>query len=269
VSASTLTDSLEARRSRGQSCLVPFFTGGYPDQPTFRGLLLEAQARGADAVEIGMPFSDPSADGPVIQKTSNISLRSGTTFSTIFEDLLHARADGLTLPVVLMTYLNPVLAFGPARLQTSAKAAGVDALLVVDLPPAEADNILGPKKERPLEQIVMVAPTTTDERLPTILQQAGGFVYCVALAGVTGAAGASPETAGAIVARVRPHCGLPALVGFGVGDAQAARRMSSVSDGVIVGSALLAALGEKRGRPALRTAGSLLAGIRSALDKPE
>lgn len=263
---SRLTSTLLACREAGRSALVPFFTGGFPDRQTFIELLLEAERRGADAVEVGVPFSDPSADGPVTQEASRSSLTKGTSLATIFADLGRARSAGFGLPVVLMTYLNPLLAYSTTELVRQSRLTDVHGLLVVDLPPEAANEVLGRPLEWPLDRIVMVAPATTRDRMRSVLRDAQGFVYCVSMMGVTGTCGASVTTAAEVVARVRDHSDLPALVGFGIQDAQTAKQMSMVSDGVVVGSALLAYLKGSSGSQAVDAAGNFLGRMRSALD---
>jgi len=263
---SRLETALRAARDRGGKLLVPFFTGEYPDRETFRLLLLEAQAAGADALEIGVPFSDPSADGPVIQRASECALAGGATVRRLLEDLADARGRGLTLPVLFMTYYNPVLAFGPEAFARAASEAGADGVLVVDLPPEEAGEFAPAARAAGLDTVFLVAPTTPDARIPKVLAGCRGFVYCVSVTGVTGDKKPLAETVGGMVASVRRHTDLPALVGFGVSGPEAARALAAVSDGVIVGSALLRALGTASGEEAVRAAGAFLRGLRAALD---
>ncbi len=263
---SRLEASLRAARSRGRKLLVPFFTGDYPDRQTFVTLLLAAQRSGADAVEVGIPFSDPSADGPVIQKASECALAGGATVRTILEDLAGARAGGLSIPVVLMTYFNPILAFGPEAFSRAAAEAGADAVLVVDLPAEEAEEFAPAARAVGLETIFLVAPTTPDRRVPKVLAHCSGFVYCVSVTGVTGEKKPVAEAVGELTARVRRHTDLPALVGFGVTGPEAARAIAEVSDGVIVGSALLGAVGDRSGPDAVAAAEPFLRALRDALD---
>ena len=263
---SRLEASLRTARSRGRKLLVPFFTGDYPDRQTFVPLLLAAQRSGADAVEVGIPFSDPSADGPVIQKASECALAGGATVRTILEDLARARAEGLSIPVVLMTYFNPVLAFGPEAFSRAAAEAGADGVLVVDLPAEEAEEFAPTARAAGLETIFLVAPTTPDRRVPKVLAHCSGFVYCVSVTGVTGEKKPVAEAVGELTARVRRHTDLPALVGFGVTGPEAARAIAEVSDGVIVGSALLGAVGARSGPDAVAAAESFLRALRVALD---
>ncbi len=263
---SRLESELRAARDRGRKLLVPFFTGEYPDRETFRSLLLEAQAAGADALEIGVPFSDPSADGPVIQRASACALAGGATVRRLLEDLAAARRRGLTLPVLFMTYYNPVLAFGAEAFAREAAEAGADGVLVVDLPPEEAAEFAPAARAAGLDTVFLVAPTTPEARLPTVLARCRGFVYCVSVTGVTGSKVPLAETVAGMVTRVRRHTDLPALAGFGVSGPQAARALAAVSDGVIVGSALLEALGGSSGSAAVGAAGGFLRVLRAALD---
>jgi len=261
-----LETTLRAARDAGRKLLIPFFTGGYPDRQTFRRLLLEAQAAGADALEVGIPFSDPSADGPVIQKASACALAGGATVRTLLEDVAAARAEGLTVPVLFMTYLNPVLAFGPGAFAAAAREAGADGVLVVDLPVEESGEFAPVARAAGLDTVFLVAPTTPEGRIPKVLEGCRGFIYCVSVTGVTGEKQPVAEIVGLLVERVRRHTDLPALVGFGVSGPEAARALARVSDGVIVGSALLQALGAAPGEGAVRAAGAFLRSLRAALD---
>jgi len=263
---SRLETVLRCARDRGRKLLVPFFTGDYPDRPTFRRLLLEAQAAGVDALEVGIPFSDPSADGPVIQQASACSLAGGATVRALLEDLAAARAGGLTLPVLFMTYFNPVLAFGPEAFANAAAEAGADGALVVDLPVEEAGEFAPAARAAGLDTVFLVAPTTPESRVPKVLAECRGFVYCVSVTGVTGGKRPIVETVSELVTRVRRHTDLPALVGFGVSGPDAARALAQVSDGVVVGSALLQAVGAASGDQAVRAAGEFLRSLRAALD---
>ncbi len=258
---------LRAARDRGRKLLVPFLTGGYPDRDTFVRLLLACQDAGADAVEVGIPFSDPSADGPVIQATSHAALRAGATVDTALAAVAEARGRGLEIPALVMTYYNPVLAAGGPGFARRAAEAGLDGVLVVDLPAEEAGEFAPAARATGLDTVALVAPTTPDARIPVVLSRGTGFVYCVSVAGVTGEKRPAAEAVAGLVARVRRHTDLPALVGFGVHDPAAARALAAVSDGVVVGSALLAAVGDRSGDAAVAAAGSFLGAFRAALDR--
>ncbi len=262
-----LEQHLRAVRDQGRKILVPFLTGGYQDRDTFVRLLLACQDAGADAVEVGIPFSDPSADGPVIQATSATALEAGTTADTVLADVAAARARGLEIPAVAMTYYNPVLAAGGPGFARRAAGAGLDGVLVVDLPAEEAGEFAPAARNAGLGTVLLVAPTTPEARIPGVLARCSGFVYCVSVAGVTGDKRPAADTVAELVARVRRHTDLPAVVGFGVHDPASARAVGAVSDGVIVGSALLRAVDGCTGGAAVAAARSFLGGLRAALDK--
>lgn len=257
--------ALRARRAVGGKALVPFLTGEFPDGDTFERLLFAAEGAGADVVEVGIPFSDPAADGPVIQEASRLALAGGATVASLLDRICACRARGLHVPLLLMTYFNPILAFGPEAFCRAAGVAGVDGLLVVDLPPEEAGEIVGPAAAAGLETVFLVAPTTPEARLPVILEHCRGFVYCVSVTGVTGGTAADAGRAAAVVERVRRHTDLPALVGFGVSGPASAQRLAAVSDGVIVGSALLRAVGAAPGEAAIAAGSDFLQGLRRAV----
>ncbi len=265
---SRLEAALRRARETGRKALVPFLTGGYPDLETFADLLLAAQAAGADAVEVGIPFSDPSADGPVIQGASAQALAGGATVPAILEQVARARARGLGIPLLVMTYYNPVLARGGERFAREARGAGADGVLVVDLPPEEAGEFAPAARAAGLDTVFLVAPTTPQERIARVVAGCRGFVYCVGVTGVTGDRAPVAEAVEALVARIRPHTALPVLVGFGVGDVPSARSVARTADGVIVGSALLRAVGGRRGAAAVKAARTFLEALRAGLDEP-
>jgi len=258
-------ERLARAKGEGRKLLVPFFTGGYPDAETFAALLFEAEAAGADAVEVGIPFSDPSADGPVIQAASERALKAGTTVKSIFAAVKSAREKGLAIPLLYMTYYNPILHHGTEAFARDAAASGADGVLVVDLPAEEAGEFAPLARAAGLDTIFLVAPTTPAARVPFVLDGCGGFVYCVSVTGVTGSKKPAADMVAETVARVRPVSTLPVLVGFGVADADSARKLAAVADGVIVGSALLQQFEGKRGAEAVRAAGAFLRELRSAV----
>jgi tryptophan synthase alpha chain len=263
---SRLETSLRAARDGRRKALVPFLTGSYPDGGTFVDLLLTAERAGADAVEVGIPFSDPSADGPVVQRSSTLALRGGATVGGILSAVTEARRSGLSIPLLFMTYYNPVLAFGGKEFAAAAGRAGADGVLVVDLPPEEAAEFAPCAREAGLATVFLVSPTTPVERIPRVLAEASGFVYCVSVTGVTGQKRPEPSLVSEVVGRVRACSDLPALVGFGVEDGRAARDVAALSDGVVIGSALLRAIGDLRGDGAVRAALGFLSEVRAALD---
>lgn len=260
-----LTEALTGHRDSGRKILIPFLTGCFPDRETFIELLLAAQEAGADAVEVGIPFSDPSADGPVIQETSRLALRGGAKLSGIFNAVSKARARGLKIPLVYMTYYNPVLAFGPEKFAREAVDSGAQGALIVDLPPEEYGEFAHHAADNGLATVMLIAPTTGVERLPRVLANCTGFVYCVSVTGVTGVKTPVREIVAQMVKDVRPHTKLPVLVGFGVGDPFTAADLAMVSDGVIVGSALLKAIGDRTGEAAVKVAKRFIGELRAAL----
>lgn len=260
-----LEETLKHAKDAGRKILVPFLTGFYPDRETFLELLFAMERGGADAVEVGLPFSDPSSDGPVIQASSAAALKGGATVARILEAVAEARGKGLRIPLLYMTYYNPVLAFGPKRFVEEAAKSGADGVLVVDLPPEECGELAPHAKEANLAMVMLMAPTTPASRLPLILKECGGFVYAVSVTGVTGVKKPVAEEVGELVAAARPYTALPILAGFGVSGPESAKALSKVSDGVIVGSALITAMGEKRGEEAVKAASAFIDELRNSL----
>lgn len=240
---------------------MPYYPLGFPT-PALSVDVIEALARnGADLIEVGLPFSDPLADGPVIQRATQIALQQGMTVSKALRAVADLRARGVTTPLVLMGYFNPLLAYGLERLAREAAEAGADGFIVPDLPPEEAAEFEA--AVAPLPQIRMVAPTTPDERLAAVLGEARGFVYMVSLTGVTGARTALAEGLAEFVGRVRAHTRLPVCVGFGIGTPEQAQAVGTLADGVIVGSACVRAIGESA--DPVRTAADFARAFKAAL----
>jgi tryptophan synthase alpha chain len=231
-------------RGQRRAALVTFLTAGDPDQETSLNILRGLPAAGADVIELGMPFTDPMADGPAIQLSSQRAIKSGQTLSKTL-DLVRAFRNGdNTTPIVLMGYYNPIYVYGVARFLAAAKAAGVDGLIVVDLPPEEDDELCLPALGAGLNFIRLATPTTDDKRLPAVLANTSGFVYYVSITGITGTAKPDPRITRAAVARIKRHTRLPVAVGFGVRTAEQAAAIAAGADGVVVGSALVTALKE-------------------------
>jgi len=239
-----IAERFAALREQGRSGLVCFLVGGDPDPVTFAGLLEEVVAAGADVVEIGMPFSDPMADGPVIQKGNLRALGAGVRLADLLEAVEAFRRVDRSTPIVLMGYYNPILAYGRLRFLERAREVGVDGLIVVDVPPEEDEELCLPALERELAFIRLVAPTTGEERLAAMLQRSAGFVYYVSLTGITGVGRPVQEEVAAAVARLRRHTRLPVAVGFGIREPQQARAIAAHADAVVVGSALVAVVEE-------------------------
>ena len=229
-------------KTEGRAALVTFLTAGDPDPETSLALLRAIPAAGADVVELGMPFTDPMADGPAIQMSSQRSLKAGQTLKkTLAMVRAFRQADDAT-PLVLMGYYNPIYIYGVDRFLRDAKSAGVDGLIVVDLPPEEDEELCLPALKAGMNFIRLATPTTDDKRLPAVLANTSGFVYYVSITGITGAAMADPAKVTAAVARIKRHTKLPVAVGFGVRTAEQAAVIASGADGVVVGSALVNAL---------------------------
>ena len=229
-------------KTEGRAALVTFLTAGDPDPETSLALLRAIPAAGADVVELGMPFTDPMADGPAIQISSQRALKAGQTLKkTLAMVRAFRQADDAT-PLVLMGYYNPIYIYGVDRFLRDAKSAGVDGLIVVDLPPEEDEELCLPALKAGMNFIRLATPTTDDKRLPAVLANTSGFVYYVSITGITGAAMADPAKVTAAVARIKRHTKLPVAVGFGVRTAEQAAVIASGADGVVVGSALVNAL---------------------------
>ncbi len=246
----------------GRAALIPYVTAGYPDLDATAAFLAGARGAGADIVELGVPWSDPVADGPVIQASSHGALARGTTLAGVLE-LLGSAAPGAP-PVILFSYLNPLLAFGAGRFAAAARRAGAAGILVVDLPVGADPAIEAELRSAGLPLVRLVAPTTTAARLALIAAASEGFVYLVARLGVTGAGAAPAAELGARVAAVRAVTPLPVAVGFGIGAPEQAAAAARLADGVVVGSALVERLGRQGAADALGWLGTL----RAAMDRP-
>jgi tryptophan synthase alpha chain len=231
-----------ALRQNGNAALVTFLTAGDPDLETSRAILAALPAAGADVIELGMPFTDPMADGPAIQASSQRALKAGMTLVKTLDLVRGFRARDAATPIVLMGYYNPVYIYGVDKFLADAKAAGVDGLIVVDLPPEEDEELCLPALKAGLNFIRLATPTTDDERLPAVLSNTSGFVYYVSITGITGAAAPDAAKVSTAVARIKRHTDLPVAVGFGVRNAESARAIAEGADGVVVGSALVEAL---------------------------
>lgn len=256
-------------RAEGRGGLVTFFTAGDPDYDTSLAILKGLPAAGADLIELGVPFSDPMADGPAIQLASQRALKAGMTVRRTLELVRAFRETDNSTPLILMGYFNPIYVYGPQAFVTDAAAAGVDGLIVVDLPPEEADELTGPLKAAGLDLIFLTAPTTDAARLPTVLEKASGFVYYVSITGITGTASASEETIAAAVKRLRGHTQLPLAVGFGIRTPEQAAAVARHADAAVVGSALVQMVADHLGQPGLvdqtlKAVKALADGVRSA-----
>ncbi|MGO9135454.1 MAG: tryptophan synthase subunit alpha [Methylovirgula sp.] len=229
-------------RSQNRAALVTFVMAGDPDLATSLEILKALPAAGADILEIGMPFTDPMADGPAIQAAGLRALKAGTTLNKTLALVAEFRKSDPTTPIVLMGYYNPIYVHGVDKFLVDAKAAGVDGMIVVDLPPEEDSELCVPALAAGLAFIRLATPTTDAVRLPAVLANTSGFVYYVSITGITGAAAPEATQVGAAVARLKRHTPLPIAVGFGVKTAANAAAIASIADGVVVGSALVEAV---------------------------
>jgi tryptophan synthase alpha chain len=245
-----------ALRQQRRGGLVTFVTAGDPDLGTSMEILRRLPAAGADLIELGMPFSDPMADGPAIQASSQRALRAGQTVRRTLGMVAAFRQTDSETPIVLMGYYNPIYIYGVHAFAADAKQAGVDGLIVVDLPPEEADELFVPATAVGLDLIFLAAPTTDDARLPRVLAYARGFVYYVSITGITGTRSASAADVVSAVERIRSHTSLPIAVGFGIKTAEQAAAMARAADAAVVGSALVAKVAEH-----LDASGTPIAGL--------
>jgi tryptophan synthase alpha chain len=226
----------------GRSAFVTFLMAGDPDPATSLAVIKALPKAGADLIEIGMPFTDPMADGPSIQAAGLRALKAGMTLKKTLELIRGFRADDDATPLVLMGYYNPIYIYGVDKFLADARSAGVDGLIIVDLPPEEDSELCVPALKAGLNFIRLATPTTDDKRLPAVLANTSGFVYYVAIAGITGAASADSTVVGDAVARIKRHTELPVCVGFGIRTPDAALAIAERSNGAVVGTALVDAL---------------------------
>ena len=229
-------------KSEGRPALVTYFMGGDPDYDTSLKIMKALPKAGSDVIELGMPFSDPMADGPAIQAAGLRALKAGQTLVKTLKMAADFRKDDNETPIVLMGYYNPIYVYGVDRFLTDAIASGIDGLIVVDLPPEMDEELCIPALKAGINFIRLATPTTDDKRLPKVLQNTSGFVYYVSMTGITGSALADTDKVGAAVRRIKGHTDLPVCVGFGVKTAEQARAIGASADGVVVGTAIVNAV---------------------------
>jgi tryptophan synthase alpha chain len=246
--------------------LVAFVTAGDPDLATSRAILEALPEAGADLIELGMPFSDPMADGPAIQASSLRALKSGTTLAKVLELVASFRRPDADTPIVLMGYYNPIYSYGVERFLADAKAVGLDGLIIVDLPPEEDEELCIPARRAGIDFIRLATPTTDAARLPKVLTHASGFLYYVSITGITGTRSASTEAVQAAVKRLKAATKLPVAVGFGIRAPEQAAAIARFADAAVVGSALVDRIAQKldsHGKPAPDTASHVLELVRA------
>ncbi|MGI4793603.1 MAG: tryptophan synthase subunit alpha [Janthinobacterium lividum] len=262
---SRIAAKFAALREEGRGALIPFLEAFDPDHATSLAILRGMPAAGADLIEIGMPFTDPMADGPIIQAAGLRGLKAGATLAGTLEMVRAFRAEDGDTPIILMGYLNPIDSYGPARFCADAAAAGVDGLIVVDLPTEEADLLVPHAAEHRIDIVRLIAPTTHDERLPIVLDGSSGFVYYVSITGITGTRSPTAASLATAMPRLRRATDLPIAIGFGVRTPEQAAAAVRVADAAVVGSALmetLAASLDSSGNAAADTAERVLAQVR-------
>jgi tryptophan synthase alpha chain len=274
MSSSRIDNRFADLKRQGRAGLVTFLTAGDPDMDTSFAILKALPDAGADVIEIGMPFTDPMADGPAIQASSLRALKAGQDMKKTLAMIRNFRAADHATPIVLMGYYNPIYVYGVDKFLADAKTAGVDGLIVVDLPPEEDEELCLPALKAGLNFIRLATPTTDDKRLPAVLANTSGFVYYVSVTGITGAATPDTWAVNASVSRIKRHTKLPVAVGFGVKTPEQARAIAQCADAVVVGSALIDALKatlDTHGKASTNSVGAvtrlvanLAAGVRSA-----
>lgn len=218
---------------------MPFLTVGYPTLDASKELLMAIVAGGADIIEIGIPFSDPLADGATVQRTSQVALENGASLASGFELAEYARANGVEIPLVFMGYVNPFFQYGIEKLAADSQRIGVDGFIIPDLPIEESDDFRLPLAETGVDLIYMVAPTSTDRRIAQVAERASGFVYCVSLTGVTGARSSLADNLAAYIGKVREQVDVPLAIGFGISTPEQVNQAAAIGDGVVVASALI------------------------------
>lgn len=266
---SRISGVFDRLRKQGRTALIPFVTAGDPGREWTVPLLHAMVEAGADIIELGIPFSDPMADGPVIQRASERALEQHVSLIDSLEMVRRFRETDRSTPMVLMGYLNPIEVMGYGEFAGRARAAGVDGALIVDIPPEEGSGLLAALREREIDPIHLVAPTSTTERIRLICDVAGGFVYYVAVKGVTGAAHLDVVEVNAKLGEIRRATELPVGVGFGIKDAESAARVAETADAVVVGSAIVRRIEQLRERPdaIAGEVAAFLRGLRSAMDQ--
>ena len=252
-------------KQKKEKALVVYLTAGDPDLQTTRGLILAVEESGVDVIEIGVPFSDPTADGPVIQAASQRALRRGVTLSGIL-DMIESLREVSDIPIVLFGYFNPIFSYGNERFAARAKRAGVDGILVVDLPPEESHELRQHTDRAGLDFISLIAPTTNDDRIAKIANNATGFLYYISITGVTGTAQPLMQSIKVDVERIRKISALPLVIGFGISTPVQAAEIASCADGVVIGSAFVRLIEENGAKDDLiQIASSFTKDIKKAL----
>jgi tryptophan synthase alpha chain len=265
---SRLDETFARLRARGERALMPYFTAGDPSLADTRRLVVEAARRGADVIELGVPFSDPLADGPVVQRAGTRALAAGATVPRVLETVAALRAE-TDVPLVLMTYYNPVLAFGLKAFSRTAVDAGVDGAIVVDMPPEESEPLASEAVAAGLDLVYMAAPTSTPARVRLIAKASRGFIYVVSLTGVTGERKELPAELASQIDVLRGVTAMPLCVGFGISTPAQAAAVGRIADGAVVGSAIVRLVEARAGSPTLvDDVGKFIAELKAPLREP-
>lgn len=247
-----LAEMFERTRAEGRPAVIVFIPGGWPEIDATVEIVQAAIEGGADAVEIGLPFSDPLGDGPVNQKAYEQAIANGCNAQTVFSAVAELRARGVRAPLLVMGYFNPLLAYGVSRFVHDAAAAGVDGFITVDLPPQEAGELERPTRQAGLHMVYLLAPTSTEDRIRLVAEHGSGFIYCVGVVGITGARAVLSQELPEYLARVRAQTDLPLAVGFGISAREHVQEVGALADGAVIGSAFVQLVGEtpREQRPA-------------------
>ncbi len=248
---------------KGRAALMPYFTIGYPDYAASLDIIESCVAAGADLMELGLPFSDPLADGPTIQHSTQVALENGITVERCLEAVVELRSRGVAIPLVLMGYINPILAYGLEEFVTQAAHVGASGFIIPDLPPEEAGELQSLCQQHGLDLVFLLPPNSSDERMHFVTEQSSGFVYLVSVLGITGERKALPVELAEFVARVRAQTEKPLAVGFGISTPEQSAAVGQIADGVIVGSALIKAVGRANNPEA--AAREFVLGLKGAL----
>ncbi len=261
-----IADTFARLAAAGRKALIPFITAGHPDSESALPLMRALVAGGADIIELGVPFSDPMADGPTIQRASEVALSRGMTLRKVLGLVREFRRSDTATPVVLMGYANPIEAFGAEKFVVEAQAAGVDGVLVVDYPPEESVAFSALLKSTGLDPIFLLAPTSTEQRYAEVAEAGSGYLYYVSLKGVTGSGSLDLDEVAARIPRIREKAGMPVGVGFGIRDGATAARIAAVADAVVIGSRIIEEIEQAPPGQAPARVQAFVSGIRAAMD---
>lgn len=254
---SRIAETFAALKAEGRVAIMPYLTVGFPDVETTLAAVPALVRGGANLFELGMPFSDPLADGVTIQRANQRVLEAGIRATTVLDVARRLRADGVEAPLLAMGYFNPILRYGVERFVADCAAAGIDGLIVPDLPPEESDEVVAACRQHGRDLIMLIAPTSTDERIKLVAERASGFIYCISLTGVTGARASLQEGLAGYLARVRRYTDLPLAVGFGISKPEHVAQVAEFAEGAIVGAALITRLEEVEDRPVTERAAAV------------